>query len=58
MPRDTAAPNFSIDHVGFDVDDLPAQIDFYRRAFDLEIWLEGDVPEYIFRPAMLVSPTG
>jgi lactoylglutathione lyase len=58
MPMNTAAPNFSIDHVGIDVDDLPAQIDFYRRAFDLEIFVEGDVPEYNFRAALLVSSTG
>jgi glyoxylase I family protein len=58
MPTGTAAPHFSIDHVGVDVNDLPAQIDFYRRAFDLEIFVEGDVPEYNFRAAMLVSPTG
>jgi lactoylglutathione lyase len=58
MPRDTAAPNFSLDHVGIDVDDLPAQIDFYCRAFGLETELEGDVPEYNFRAAMLASPTG
>jgi catechol 2,3-dioxygenase-like lactoylglutathione lyase family enzyme len=58
MSTDTGKVNFSIDHVGIDVADLPAQIDFYRRAFDLEIELEGDVPEYNFRAAMLVSPTG
>jgi len=49
---------FSLDHVGIDVDDLASQIDFYRRAFDLEVELQGDVPEYNFSAAMLVSPTG
>jgi hypothetical protein len=58
MSTDTDKVKFSIDHVGIDVADLPAQIDFYCRAFDLEIALEGDVPEYNFRAAMLVSPTG
>ena len=58
MPPGTAELTFSLDHVGIDVHDLPAQIDFYRRAFDLEILVEGDVPEYNFRAALLVSPTG
>ena len=49
---------FSLDHVGIDVDDLASQIDFYRRAFDLEIELQGDAPEYNFSAAMLVSPIG
>jgi hypothetical protein len=40
------------------VNDLPAQIDFYRRAFDLKVELQGDVPEYNFSAAILVSPTG
>src|SRR5262245_8750924 len=58
MPADGAELTFSLDHVGIDVDDLPAQIDFYRRAFDLKVELQDDVPEYNFRAAMLVSPTG
>ena len=58
MSTDTDKVNFAIDHVGIDVADLPAQIDFYRRAFDLEIFVEGDVPDYNFRAALLVSPTG
>src|SRR5262245_13869909 len=58
MPADGAGLTFSLDHVGIDVDDLPAQIDFYRRAFDLKIELQGDVPEYDFSAAMLVSPSG
>jgi catechol 2,3-dioxygenase-like lactoylglutathione lyase family enzyme len=58
MPADSAELTFSLDHVGIDVDDLPAQIDFYRRAFDLEIFVEGDVPEFNFSAALLVSPTG
>jgi catechol 2,3-dioxygenase-like lactoylglutathione lyase family enzyme len=58
MPADGAQLTFSLDHVGIDVDDLPAQIDFYSRAFDLKVELQGDVPEYNFRAAMLVSPTG
>ena len=58
MPADGAELTFSLDHVGIDVDDLPAQIDFYRRAFDLKVELQGDVPEYNFSAAMLVSPTG
>src|SRR5262249_59240632 len=49
---------FSLDHVGIDVDDLASQIDFYRRAFDLKVELQGDVPDYNFSAAMLVSPTG
>ena len=58
MPADGAELTFSLDHVGIDVDDLPAQIDFYRRAFDLKVELQADVPEYNFSAAMLVSPTG
>jgi hypothetical protein len=58
MATDTDKVNFSIDHVDIDVADLPAQIEFYRRAFDLEIFVEGDVPEYNFHAALLVSPTG
>ena len=58
MPADGAEVTFSLDHVGIDVDDLPAQIDFYRRAFDLKVELQGDVPEFNFSAAMLVSPIG
>ena len=58
MPADRAELTFSLDHVGIDVNDLPAQIDFYRRAFDLKVELQGNVPEYNFRAAMLVSATG
>jgi glyoxylase I family protein len=58
MPTDAAELNFSLDHVGIDCDNLPAQIDFYCRAFDLTVQLQGDVPEYNFSAAMLVSPTG
>src|SRR5262249_55155282 len=58
MPADGAELTFALDHVGIDMDDLPAQIDFYRRAFDLKVELQGDVPEDNFSAAMLVSPTG
>ena len=58
MPADGAELTFSLDHVGIDVKDLPAQIDFYRRAFDLKVELQGDVPEYNFSAAMLVSQSG
>lgn len=58
MSTNTDTVTFSLHHVGIDVADLPAQIDFYCRAFDLEIELEGDVPDFNFRAAMLVSPTG
>jgi len=58
MLADGAELTFSMDHVGIDVGDLPAQIDFYRRAFDLKVELQGDVPEYNFSAAMLVSPAG
>ena len=58
MRADGAELTSSLDHVGIDVNDLPGQIDFYCRAFDLEIFVEGDVPEYNFSAALLVSPTG
>ncbi|HUC78097.1 MAG TPA: VOC family protein, partial [Vicinamibacterales bacterium] len=58
MPADGTKLTSSLDHVGIDVNDLPVQIDFYRLAFDLKVELQGDVPEYNFRAAMLVSPTG
>ena len=57
-PADGAEPVFSLDHVGIDVNDLPGQIDFYRRAFDLKVEGQADVPEYNFTAAMLASPTG
>ena len=37
MRADSAGVTFSLDHVGIDVDDLPAQIDFYSRAFHLKV---------------------
>src|SRR5262245_64942690 len=57
-PADSAELAFSLDHVGIDVDDLPGQVDFYRRAFDLKVEGQADVPEYNFTSAMLASPTG
>src|SRR5262245_47802948 len=58
MAKDGAELAFSLDHVGIDVEDLSAQIDFYCRAFDLEVEQQGDFPKYNFSAAMLVSPTG
>ena len=55
---ETAELKFSLDHVGIDCADLEAQSDFYRRAFDLEVELEGDFPEFNFRGVMLVSTEG
>jgi glyoxylase I family protein len=48
----------AIDHVGIDVADLPAGIGFYRRAFDLTVGLQGELPEYTFAAAMLTRPDG
>src|SRR5262245_63405898 len=58
MSADGAELTFCLDHVGIDVNDLPGQIDFYCRAFDLKVELQADVPDYNFTAAMLVSPTG
>src|SRR5262245_21493362 len=58
MPPDGAELTISLDHVRIDVDYLPAQIHFYCRALDLEVELQGDVPEYNFNAAILVSQTG
>lgn len=58
MAKAGAELAFSLDHVGIDVEDLSAQIDFYCRAFDLEVEGQGDFPDYNFSAAMLVSPTG
>lgn len=58
MCPETAELKFSLDHVGIDCANLKAQSDFYRRAFDLEVELEGDFPDFNFRGVMLVSAEG
>jgi lactoylglutathione lyase len=53
MCPETPELRFSLDHAGIDCADLAAQIEFYSRAFDLEVEVEGDLPEYNFKAAML-----
>jgi catechol 2,3-dioxygenase-like lactoylglutathione lyase family enzyme len=58
MCPETAELRFSLDHAGIDCADLAAQIEFYCRAFDLEVGLEGDLPEFNFKAAMLRNSDG
>lgn len=58
MCPETTELRFSLDHAGIDCADLAAQIEFYCRALDLEVELEGDLPEYNFKAAMLRNSDG
>ena len=47
-----------LDHAGIDVFDFDAQIDFYRRAFDLRVDQRAVLTEYNFTYALLRHASG
>lgn len=58
MAAPTPSAPVRMDHVGIDVADLDAQIDFYVEAFDLEVEWRVDLPALRFELAFLLSPAG
>lgn len=58
MNADTLTSSVQLDHVGIDVYDLDAQVAFYCTAFDLNIEINQDLPEYRFKYVFLPSKLG
>ena len=55
---DTQKNSITLNHYGIDVEDLYAQVNFYRQAFDLEIQIDENLTEYNFHYVMLKSIAG
>ena len=46
------------DHVGLNVADLAAMVEWYTEALDLKVEFEFALPQFAFQGTMLVSPAG
>ena len=55
---DTSTEAVRLDHAGIDVRDFRAQIDFYRKAFGLEIDQEAKLDQFNFTYALLRHASG
>ena len=58
MSTDSTTLTIALDHVGIDVNDFEAQVDFYRRAFDLTVEVEQDLPAFRFKLIFLLCEQG
>ena len=50
--------SITLNHYGIDVQNLDAQVEFYRKAFDLEVQIDQNLKQYNFHYIMLKSSAG